>query len=234
MQLSCPRSLSGSVRRNVYELRESTIGTRRDDARTAILAIPCLSLFAACTEPTRPTSTSPAPMPSAPREVTLRLDGLVQDSAFRPVAGVTIEVIDGIPAGLAVVTDGSASFRLGDVTVTVGKTKIRASKELFDEPDRCAKWEWACAHQSMAAHHASGQSRRVHDELRGRHRMRPPRSGTTRTYSATFTLNQGANLPPERQTSLNVVLRGASFFSDRTTCGLTLATMSPSLWMGRY
>jgi hypothetical protein len=140
------------------------------------------------------------------------------------VAGVTIEVIDGIPAGLAVVTDGSGSFRLGNVTVTVGKTKIRASKDgyatsLIDAPNGSGHaliglWSLTTPVVSPGEYTMSFVADTACDL---------PEVARTRTYSATFTLNQGVNLPPEHQTSFNVVLSGASFFSGDNDVWINVA-----------
>jgi carboxypeptidase family protein len=182
---------------------------------TTYLAIGCLSLFAACGGPR--SATSPTPTTAAPRIVTLRLDGRVSDTTGRPVRGATVEMIDGVPAGLEAITDDSGSFSLGDVTLTIGTTKIRASKDGY------ATSPWTNP-PNAPPHSEIG----ITLALLTPPLIRPgeytmsfvadsacdlPGEARTRTYSATIASLPGdVNQPPEQQgTALNVALSGASF-----------------------
>jgi hypothetical protein len=148
--------------------------------------------------------------------VTLTLDGWVHDNASRPVSGATVEVIDGVPAGLAAITDDSGSFSLSDVTLTVGKTKIRASKDgyattsldnLPNVPPRAATgitlWSLTPPVMRPGEYTMSFVADSACDL---------PEQARTRTYSATITSHPGyVNQPPERQTEFDIALSRASF-----------------------
>ncbi len=140
--------------------------------------------------------------------MTLTLDGSVHDSVSRPVPGATVELIDGVPASLATITDDSGSFSLGDVTLTIGKTKIRASKDgyatnLIDPPNaapHAATWIYLALLTPPVIRPGEYTMSFVADSA-----CDLPGEARTRTYSATITLLPG--LP----TQLNVALSGASF-----------------------
>jgi hypothetical protein len=61
--------------------------------------------------PTSPTSSPipPAPMPGGPQ---VRVGGEVYDTAWRPVPGVRVEVLDGPSAGVTATSDGLGAFSL--------------------------------------------------------------------------------------------------------------------------
>jgi hypothetical protein len=179
---------------------------------TTYLAIACLSLFTACSGRT---STSPTPTTAAPRTVMLTLDGRVYDNVFRPVPGATVDMIDGVPAGLAAITGDSGSFSLGDVTLTPGKTKIRASKDGYatsvddpaNVPPRSGTGIMLWLLTPSVIHPGEYTMSFVADSA-----CDLPPAARTRTYSATITLTPGyVHLPPERQTEFDVALSGASF-----------------------
>jgi hypothetical protein len=195
---------------------------------TTCLAIGCLNLFAACGGPT---SASPTPTTIAPRIVSLTLDGRVYDTASRPLSGATVELIDGMPAGLAAITDDSGAFSLGDVTLTLGKTKIRASKDGY------ATSPWTTPPNAPPRARAVISLALLTPPV-----IRPgeytmsfvadsacdlPTEARARTYSATIT-SPPVNLPPEREgTQLNVALSGASFLvsKDVSPYSLLLGSM---------
>jgi len=149
--------------------------------------------------------------------VTLTLAGQVDDNANRPVPGATIEVIGGAPSGQATITDTSGSFSLGGVTVIVGETKLRASKEgyatsLTDFPGVPAPGYtvgitlWSLTPPGL--HPGEYTMSFVSDNT-----CDLPEMARTRTYSATVTLPKySENLPPERQADFVVTLSGASSF----------------------
>jgi hypothetical protein len=174
---------------------------------TTYLAIGCLSLFAACGGPR--STTSPTPTTAAPRIVTLTLGGWVYDTAGRPVPGATVEMIDGVPAGLAAITDASGSFSLGDVTLTVGTTKIRASKDGYatttTPPNPAPRINIYLALLTPPVIRPGEYTMSfVADSA-----CDLPELPRTRTYSATITLTPE---PPERLgTALKVALSGAPF-----------------------
>lgn len=179
---------------------------------TTYVTIAGLGLFMGCS---RPTPSSPTPIAAPPREVTLTLDGSVYDNTNRPVPGVTVELIDGVPAGLATTTDNSGSFSLGVVTVTSGETKVRASKagyatSLTNPPNAAPRATVGIILYTLTPpviHPGEYTMSFVADST-----CDLPDTIRTRTYSATVTLPKySTNLPPERQTDFGVALSGASF-----------------------
>lgn len=75
--------------------------------------------------PTAP-STVPQPAPP-PGSAGVQLAGTVSDAAYRPLAGATVEVVNGPQAGLSTTADAHGGFRLtGDFDAT---TRFRATKE---------------------------------------------------------------------------------------------------------
>jgi Carboxypeptidase regulatory-like domain len=66
-------------------------------------------------------SAAPSPQPS------LQVTGYVDDTAFRPVAGATVEVLDGPQAGTSAITDARGEFSLN--SAISAETRFRAAKE---------------------------------------------------------------------------------------------------------
>ena len=90
------------------------------------LALAGLGLMvAACGSGDRRSPVAPSTPPSLQR--TSQIDGYVDDTAFRPVAGSTVEVLDGPQAGTSTVTDANGKFALN--VVTIAGTRFRATKE---------------------------------------------------------------------------------------------------------
>lgn len=72
--------------------------------------------------PVRPSELPPVSTPPA-----FQLSGWVADTAFRPLASATVEVLDGPQAGVAVTADANGNFALPGTFSTA--TTFRASKE---------------------------------------------------------------------------------------------------------
>jgi len=84
--------------------------------------------MAACdsSRPSVPTGPTPVPQP-VPQSTTISVSGYVSDSAFRPLAGAVIEVLDGPQAGLSATAGATGTFGLaGNFD---DSTRFRASKE---------------------------------------------------------------------------------------------------------
>jgi hypothetical protein len=91
--------------------------------------------------PTSPSSTLVQPQVLAPQAVPLQLRGFVMDTAFRPVPGARIEVVDGASAGTSVIAGNDGAFVLSGMFH--GATQFRAVKE-GHEP-RTQPWNCAVA-----------------------------------------------------------------------------------------
>ena len=106
--------------------------TNRTRAGVVLLVIAQLPGVTACGDdefvpPTGPGAGPAAPAQPVPPNNRTSISGNVSDTAFRPLAGARIEVVDGPQAGLATVADASGSFTLvGDLD---GNTQLRASKD---------------------------------------------------------------------------------------------------------
>ena len=72
---------------------------------------------------------SPTPAPATGVVKTL-ISGYVQDSAFRPLLGVTVEIVDGPQADASTLTDAEGEFSFSG-TFTAG-TMLRATKDGFE------------------------------------------------------------------------------------------------------
>jgi hypothetical protein len=106
--------------------------TNRMRAGVVLLVIGQLPGLTACGDDKFVPPTGPGPGPAAPGQPLppnnrTSVAGSVYDTAFRPLAGARIEVVDGPQAGLVTVADASGNFLLaGDLD---GSTQFRASKE---------------------------------------------------------------------------------------------------------
>jgi hypothetical protein len=74
-----------------------------------------------------PSPTAPTP-PTPVQYAFTQISGNVSDTAFRPVAGVRVEIVDGSEAGASVASDASGRFSFSGGTF-VDATKFRASKD---------------------------------------------------------------------------------------------------------
>jgi len=94
-----------------------------------IVVLTAAALLAACNSPSSPVSPSPpAPTTQAPQgtpqAANTRLMGIVMDTAFRPLTGAQVEVVNGPDAGRSVLSDSTGRFTLsGQFDET---TQIRA------------------------------------------------------------------------------------------------------------
>lgn len=66
--------------------------------------------------------------PTAAQHVFTQITGLVQDTAFRPISGVVLQIVDGSEAGASVTTDGNGRFLFSEGMFADG-IKVRAMKD---------------------------------------------------------------------------------------------------------
>lgn len=96
---------------------------------TAITALILASLTFGCGDsrgPVTPGVPPANPPPTGPQNPQTRLSGSVYDTAFRPVAGVKVEVVDGASAGMSALSNGDGSFVL--IGAFAAEVNFRASK----------------------------------------------------------------------------------------------------------
>lgn len=95
-------------------------------AGACALLILTQGLIACSSKSSQPVGSSIAPTPIAAAP-TLRLNGYVYDTAFRPIAGAAVEVIDGPQAGMALTSESNGHFTYTGTfpsAVTIRATKI--------------------------------------------------------------------------------------------------------------
>ena len=93
--------------------------------RQAIAAM-MMFLLAGCAR--EPSVTTPAPVPPAP--VSFTLTGVLNDTAFRPVAQARVEVVDGPQAGAVATSGDFGGFAF--VTPFTASLTLRATKDGYD------------------------------------------------------------------------------------------------------
>ena len=99
----------------------------------AIVSLCVASALAGCagadgvSTPTAPTSTVSTTQVETPRDLPLSLRGFVTDTAYRPLAGARVEVVDGPSAGVSTIAGDDGQFLLSGTFNAA--TQFRASKE---------------------------------------------------------------------------------------------------------
>jgi hypothetical protein len=97
--------------------------------KRVLLIVSIVSVVWACDRkgsPPIPSSPSPAPQPTPPAPL-LPIHGYVYDTAFRPVAGASVQMVDGAQAGTMTTSDADGRFSY-DGTFAIPVT-LRASKD---------------------------------------------------------------------------------------------------------
>jgi len=182
--------------------------------------------------PTVTSPTAPSPPTPSPNGVVL-IHGTVNDTAFRPLPGATVEVLDGLQAGMSTTVDAEGAFSLSGTFDDA--TRFRAAKE---------------------GHLTTTQASRTIPNLAGRYLdfhlevPAPPVNMTgdytltfiadsacvglpddvrTRTYAATITPSHPTNIPTAN-TNFNVALSGASFLPSRDSFPIGVAGDYVTFW----
>lgn len=164
--------------------------------------------------PTAPTPTAPSPPSGVPQ---VRVSGSVTDSAFRPVADATVEVLDGPHTGATARSGPTGAFSvLGTFDDSV---RFRATKAGYLESTRTTRIPCAgCSRSVSFALAPDGPS----IDLAGDYTFTfaagctaIPESARTRTYAATITRSEAVN-------QFDVAVRGASLLTDLAWEGVLL------------
>jgi hypothetical protein len=102
-----------------------------------ILVLSIVSVVWACDRKGSPSTPSPvpppAPQPAPPAEL-LPIYGYVDDTAFRPIAGVSVQIIDGPQAGTTTASDAGGRFSYDGTFVS--PVTLRASKDGYTTATR--------------------------------------------------------------------------------------------------
>src|SRR5918993_5178507 len=189
--------------------------------------------------PSSPTPTSgPTPGPGAPPPPAIAsVQGVVVDSAYRPIAGADVAVADGPHIGLATVTDSTGSFSF--TTPIEPGTQFRATA--VDHvpgttvvPPRCP----TCGVTSYISFYLARTVPAV--SIAGEYTLtvtaepscRLPDEARTRTYRATIAPSADTYTPPG--TSYLLTLSGVSFFPDYHITRIGVAGDAVSIVMGDH
>ena len=174
--------------------------------------------------PTAPTSVVP---PVGVNANTLALSGRVYDTAFRPIGGATVEVLDGAEAGRTTTANASGQFWFSGVFEE--GTRFRATKEGFlDGTSRlgpfcapCNPHHWVYFHLGLpiAPANIAGAYTMTVEALAGCTAL--PEEARMRTYTATIAPE--ANQPTAATTYFRVSTGGASIVHGGTWEGLWIS-----------
>jgi hypothetical protein len=168
--------------------------------------------------PVAPLAPSPVPQ-AAPPSTAIQVTGWVSDSAFRPLAGASVEVLDGPQAGTVAVVDATGQFSLTGTFDDA--TRFRATKD--GHVPTTGTLSPVCTNCSSSRRYiyfymavlappvdiagdytltfiADSSCSSIPSELR------------TRTYAATIT--PGSNGHSPANTYFNAAVSGASFLAD--------------------
>jgi carboxypeptidase family protein len=94
-----------------------------------VLAFALACGLAGCSRSSAPSAPTPPPAasPGVPQSNQMQMAGTVSDSAFRPLGGATVEVVDGPQAGRSTITSARGEFSLSGAFDDT--TRFRATKE---------------------------------------------------------------------------------------------------------
>ena len=160
--------------------------------------------------PMAPSPAAPAPAPPA---VSLTLNGYVGDTAFRPLAGVRVEVLNGPDAGRELMSEATGHF---SYTGTFpGTVSMRASKDGFLAatqpvfPSTTSAVAWVSFQLAPLAPPVSVAGNYTLTIIADSACTGVPEDVRTRTYAATVTVNSRSSAPAN--TSFNGSVTGARF-----------------------
>jgi hypothetical protein len=191
--------------------------------------------------PSTPSAPSPVPQP-APQPTGIQVNGLVYDYAFWPVAGASVEVLDGPQAGTSAITDARGVFSLtGTFDDT---TRFRAAREGYVaatgtlDPNTCA----SCSSSRSIYFYLAVLAPAV--DIAGDYTLTfiadntctaLPNELRTRRYVATITPSSSPdpdlpNLPAN--TAFDVTVSGAPFLENYNRGLLYVAGDHLKMWIG--
>jgi hypothetical protein len=182
-----------------------------------------------------PSAPSPAP-PAVAQPAASQLAGKVYDSAFRPLAGARVEVVDGPQAGRSTAADAMGNFSLAGVFDDT--TRFRATKDGHlagigtrgPHCDRCNPNWWLYFYLSPLAPPVN---------LAGNYAVTfsadsacpgLPTDVRTRTYAATIALAPNPDHPAD--TMFRMTLSGPPFLDDYKRFDIFVAGDYVSGWLG--
>jgi hypothetical protein len=107
-------------------------------SRAVVLTLGLALGVSGCSKPQSSAPTAPTPPVSATTSPPTHLLGLVEDSAFRLLTGVTVEVADGPQAGASAITTTGGIFEISGMST--GSVTLRTTKAGFSTTTQSASW----------------------------------------------------------------------------------------------
>ena len=120
----------------VFPGRQTAVAAVRSRAVALTLGI-ALGVSGCSSKPQSSVPTAPTPVSVATSAAT-HLLGLVEDSAFRPLTGVTVKVADGPQAGASAISADSGIFEVSGTST--GSVTLRSTKDGFSTTTQKASW----------------------------------------------------------------------------------------------
>jgi Carboxypeptidase regulatory-like domain len=126
----------------VFAGRQTAVAAVR--SRAVALTLGIALGVSGCSAPRSSAPTAPTPVSIATTAAT-HLLGVVEDSAFRPLTGVRVEVADGPQAGASAISTDHGSFEISGTST--GSVTLRATKDGFSTAKQNASWRAASDRQ---------------------------------------------------------------------------------------
>jgi len=174
-----------------------------------------------------PVAPSPGPQP-APQSAAIQVMGIVLDTAFRPLAGATVEVVDGTHAGTSTIANATGEFTFR--RTFDDRTTFRASKDGYVSAAGVLTPTCASCNRStrFLGFYLAPPAAPV--EIAGDYTLTftadsacadLPNELRTRTYAAAITALSQQNAPAN--TIFNVRVSGAQFYRDHVAFSIGVA-----------
>ena len=183
-----------------------------------------------------PVSPSPAsPSPASPVTTGEQIRGGIADTAFRPLGGARIEILDGPNSGTSAVTDSNGSFSLS--AIVDDATRVRASKDghvtasavLGPVCDRCNPKRWVYFNLEMNVPPVDLTGNYAVTFIADTTCTNLPDSVRTRTYAATITR---ALAQAPTNSLVNVTLTGSQFVTQTAYKSFSIGVADNFLSLG--
>ena len=192
-------------------------------------------------ESVAPTATAPSPMaPSPPTPSSngvVLIKGSVSDTAFRPLAGATVEVLDGPQAGASTTADATGLFSLTGTfdDTTRFRATMRNHLAATGTPGpgpicaNCNPERWIHFYLEVPAPPVNMAGDYTLTFIADSACVDLPDDVRTQTYAATITPSHPTNIPTAN-TNFQVALSGASFLPSHDSFPIGVAGDYVTFW----
>ena len=119
----------------VFPGRQTAVAEVR--SRAVVLTLGIALGVSGCSKPQSSAPTAPTPV-SVDTSAATHLLGVVEDSAYRPLTGVRVEVADGPQAGASAISTDHGRFEISGTST--GSVTLRATKDGFSTTTQSASW----------------------------------------------------------------------------------------------